>query len=64
MGGIYSTKFPEISSEILDYKLDYLEQENFQRLVTDCPGCIMQLRGGAKKRNSSLEVVHLIEALQ
>ncbi len=64
LGGTYSTKFPEISREILDYKLDYLEQENFQSVVTDCPGCIMQLRGGAKKRNSSIQVLHLVEALR
>ncbi len=64
LGGTYSTKFPEISKEIMNYKLDYLERDNFQRLVTDCPGCILQLRGGAKKRNSSIQVVHLVEALR
>jgi Fe-S oxidoreductase len=32
-------------------------------LLTDCPGCILQLRGGAEIRKSRLQVLHTAEAL-
>ncbi|MFP4480447.1 MAG: L-lactate dehydrogenase (quinone) large subunit LdhH [Desulfohalobiaceae bacterium] len=63
LGGSYSLKFPEISSEILGKKLDLVESLGAELLVTDCPGCILQLRGGARARQSKLQVLHMAEAL-
>jgi iron-sulfur cluster protein len=62
-GGTYSSKFPNISAEILSRKLDDARQTGAEVLVTECPGCIMQLRGGARKRGDRLEVMHIAEAL-
>ena len=62
-GGTYSGKFPRISAQILDRKLADAEQTGADQLVTECPGCVMQLRGGAKKRGLKLQVRHIIEAL-
>ena len=62
-GGTYSSKFPQISAQILSRKLDDAQQTGADILVTECPGCIMQLRGGARKRGDKLEVMHLAEAL-
>jgi Fe-S oxidoreductase len=62
-GGTYSGKFPHISAEILARKLEDFEKTGADVLVTECPGCIMQLRGGAKKRGSRMKVKHLAEAL-
>ncbi|MDL2279417.1 LUD domain-containing protein, partial [Desulfovibrio sp. OttesenSCG-928-G11] len=53
-GGTYSVKFPEISAQILDKKLSYALNSGAQRLVTDCPGCVMQLRGGVERRDGEL----------
>lgn len=63
LGGTYSMKFPEISKEIVYYKLKHLEENKFTQLVTDCPGCIMQLRGSAEKRSSPIQVLQMVEAL-
>ncbi|MFO7930412.1 MAG: LUD domain-containing protein [Desulfosalsimonas sp.] len=63
LGGTYSLKFPEISAEILNRKLDIIESRGAEFLLTDCPGCILQLRGGAKKRQGRLQVMHTAEAL-
>jgi iron-sulfur cluster protein len=63
-GGTYSTKFPAISSEILNKKLDDAAATGARHLVTECPGCLMQLRGGAKRRNMDLTVHHLSEILR
>ncbi|MDL2269672.1 LUD domain-containing protein [Desulfosarcina sp. OttesenSCG-928-A07] len=62
-GGTYSVEFPEISSQILIKKLDRLEASGARYLVTDCPGCVMQLRGGEEKRGRKLVVQHMAEFL-
>ena len=60
-GGSYSLEFPEISSEILSQKLDHVEAAEAEVLVTDCPGCVLQLRGGMNKRNGRVQVRHIAE---
>ena len=62
-GGTYSSKFPQISSQILNRKLDDIKATGADLLVTECPGCVMQLRGGVVKRGDGLTVQHLAEAL-
>jgi iron-sulfur cluster protein len=62
-GGTYSVKFPEISAQLLQKKLDNLESSGAEVLVTDCPGCVMQLRGGEEKRGNKLKVEHIAEFL-
>jgi iron-sulfur cluster protein len=62
-GGTFSAKFPELSAELLNKKLDNVELTGAEILLTDCPGCIMQLRGGLKKRGSTIVVQHTVEAL-
>jgi len=62
-GGSYSVDFPEISAAILKKKLDNVEAADPDVLVTDCPGCVMQLRGGLDKRASEVKVKHIAEVL-
>jgi Fe-S oxidoreductase len=56
-------KFPEISATLLDNKLNNLEATGATCLVTDCPGCYMQLNGGEQKRGNKLKVEHMAEFL-
>jgi iron-sulfur cluster protein len=62
-GGSYSLEFPEISSEILRQKLDHVEDSGADILVTDCPGCVLQLRGGMDKRKRRVQVRHIAEVV-
>jgi len=62
-GGSYSVDFPEISAEILKKKLDNVEAADAGILVTDCPGCVLQLRGGMDKRGGKIQVKHIIELI-
>ncbi|GAB1409975.1 LUD domain-containing protein [Desulfovibrionales bacterium] len=62
-GGTYSAKFPGISEEILKHKLTDAGRTGAEVLVTECPGCIMQLRGGAEKNKAGFEVRHIAEVL-
>lgn len=60
-GGSYSIDFPEISAELLKRKLDCAESTGAEVLVTDCPGCVLQLRGGMEKRGGRMQVKHIAE---
>lgn len=62
-GGTYSLKFPEISSVLLHKKLQTVAASGATHLVTDCPGCVMQLRGGAEQAQLALRVCHMAEWL-
>ncbi len=62
-GGSFSANFPAISREILNRKLDDVENTGADILVTECPGCVMQLRGGALNQNRKFKVIHLAELL-
>ena len=33
------------------------------RLVVDCPGCVMQLKGGVEKKKMNVKVTHISELL-
>lgn len=63
-GGSYSVDFPEISAELLSRKLENLEATGAELIVTDCPGCVLQIRGGMDKRKGGkIEVKHIVEAV-
>jgi Fe-S oxidoreductase len=62
-GGTYSGKFPAVSSEILNKKLDDAIATGAKLLLTECPGCVLQLRGGALMQGRNLVVKHLAEVL-
>jgi Fe-S oxidoreductase len=59
--GSYSMKLPDISASILARKLANIESVESEMVVTDCPGCIMQIRGGLEKRGSNISVCHTSE---
>ena len=62
-GGTFSAKFPEISAELMRKKLAHVTESGAKRLVLDCPGCAMQLKGGADKLGLDLKVTHISELL-
>jgi iron-sulfur cluster protein len=63
MGGSYSLKLPEISAPILERKLTNIENTGVTLAVMDCPGCVMQIRGGLDKRKSGIKVEHTVQRL-
>jgi len=63
MGGSYSLKLPEISAPILERKLDHIKQTRTSLVVMDCPGCVMQIRGGLDKDGAEIKVEHTVQRL-
>lgn len=63
-GGSYCIKFPEISTEILERKLANAKATKADIIVVDCPGCLMQLRGGLDTKGiKDIKVKHSAEII-
>ncbi len=63
MGGSYTLRLPELSAPILERKLVNIEKSGAPLLLIDCPGCVMQIRGGLDKRSSKIKVEHTAHRL-
>jgi iron-sulfur cluster protein len=61
--GSYSYDFPGISSGIRDKKIDHIKASGADIIVTDCPGCVMQIEGGMLKNGLAIQVMHLSDYL-
>ncbi len=62
-GGSYSAKFPEISQQLLEKKIENIKASGVKTVVTDCPGCLIQIKGGMHKRDETIKVKHIVELL-
>ena len=63
MGGSYSMKLPEISGPILQRKLHNITETGAATVAMDCPGCVMQIRGGFDQSGGAVIVRHTVELL-
>jgi len=63
MGGSYSIKLPEISGPILQRKLRNIKETGAPIVAMDCPGCVMQIRGGMDQDGADVKVRHTVELL-
>ncbi|WP_035586848.1 heterodisulfide reductase-related iron-sulfur binding cluster [Hippea jasoniae] len=61
--GSYSMMHPFVSKSLLDEKLKNIKDAGLQVLITACPGCMMQISGGAKIKGMVFETLHFISYL-
>jgi Fe-S oxidoreductase len=45
-------------------KLDNIRATGAAVVATDCPGCVMQIRGGIDKSGDPIQVKHTVEVLE
>ncbi|MBQ6590801.1 MAG: LUD domain-containing protein [Lachnospiraceae bacterium] len=57
-GGTYSIKLPEVAAPILAKKLEHIKDTGASVVAVDCPGCLMQIRGGMDAHEIPIEVKH------
>jgi iron-sulfur cluster protein len=62
-GGTFSFKHPEISAAIVERKAENIRNTGASVVATDCPGCLLQLRGVLNKMESAQRAFHTIELL-
>ncbi len=62
-GGMFSVKMSDISTAMLDEKLDNVLATGASTLIAGDTGCIMHMQGGLRRRGSDVQVVHIAELL-
>jgi L-lactate dehydrogenase complex protein LldE len=62
-GGMFSVKFPEISTAMATDKIDRLKESGAQVVVANDCGCLMQLGGAMHRQGVAIETRHLAEVL-
>ena len=58
----FLAEFP-VTRALLRKKLDGIADTGAARVVMDCPGCVLRIRGGAEKDGKGLKVTHISELL-
>ncbi len=61
--GIYNVTQPEMAERLGNRKLDNAEATKADVIVTANPGCHLQLAGGLRRRQSGMDVRHIVELL-
>ena len=61
--GVYNVTETKTSMELLAEKMRYAASTKTSAIVTANPGCILQLRAGAKLHATGQEVLHVVELL-
>lgn len=62
-GGLFSIELPEVSSAILNTKLDRVVRSGANILVAGDISCLMHIEGGLRRRNPDISVRHFVELL-
>ena len=63
-GGSYSLLYPEISAPILEKKIQNIKESGADVVALDCPGCLMQIKGGLDARGiNDIKVKHTAEII-
>jgi Fe-S oxidoreductase len=61
--GIYNLTHPNMSQHLLKEKMQAVAATGAKAIVAPNPGCMLQLRAGARQRGAELEVYHLMDLL-
>jgi len=62
--GSFSVDNPEISAALLADKLAAVEKTGADIIALDCPGCLLQIRGGCRSRGLRTRVAHTAEIIE
>lgn len=63
-GGAYCVQYPEISKPILEAKVQHIKDTGADVVAVDCPGCLMQIKGGLDAQGlDSIDVKHTAEII-
>lgn len=62
--GIYNLTHPEMSQELLKEKMAAIGQTSAAAVIAPNPGCMLQLRHGARRYGPPVQVLHLMELLE
>jgi iron-sulfur cluster protein len=61
--GSFTADHPEVSAALLEEKLDAIRETGAGVVALDCPGCLLQIRGGCRRHGMAVEVRHTAQIL-
>lgn len=63
--GIYNMTQPQMSMDLLDYKMDHVKDTRAEVVITSNPGCLLQMKWGIERAGvqDHVEAVHLVDFL-
>lgn len=61
--GVFSVEHAAVSEELLRQKLEAIEKAGAEMVVMDCPGCLLQIKGGLLAGKKRVRVKHSAELL-
>ncbi|WP_227762272.1 (Fe-S)-binding protein [Zhaonella formicivorans] len=64
MAGTFSIKYYETSKKIADKKIESIKDSGADILVTDCPGCMIQIMDNCVRHKLPVKVMHITELLR
>jgi len=62
--GIYNITHPEMADKRLGRKLDNIQATGAEVVVTDGPGCLLQLRAAVRENDTNVQVKHISELVE
>jgi L-lactate dehydrogenase complex protein LldF len=60
-GGTFMLDWPQVADRMAEWKLDALARTGCTVLASDNPGCLMQIKGAARRRGLNVRVAHILE---
>jgi glycolate oxidase iron-sulfur subunit len=64
LGGAFGITHQEVSLAIQAKKMQSIRKTGAQIVVTSCPGCLIQLRDGARRHGLPIEVMHISQLIR
>ena len=64
MAGTFSINFYDLSRKIAEKKTDSIDSTGADIVVTDCPGCQIQLIDGITRKQMPQKVLHIMELFE
>jgi glycolate oxidase iron-sulfur subunit len=62
--GIYNITHPDMADSRLQRKLDNIQATGADVVVTNGPGCLLQLRAAVRTHNMNVQVKHISELVE
>lgn len=61
--GVYNILQPEIANQMLDRKVEFIQDTGAEIVLTGNPGCLLQIQMGIRKHGLPVQVMHPIDVL-
>ena len=62
--GVYNILQPDLAEDILEKKIENIENTDAECVVAGNPGCLLQIQKGLREKNQNISMAHPVEILE